>query len=139
MSGHHHDDEDEDGQAGLGRIRRRLRAAYNVNDLGYCLPDPEPWRLEAACRGRTDLFLPQDETHTRDKVAAAKAICATCPVITDCAAWVAANPQPLGVYAGKTARGRQQKLSGGTAHPCPSCGRRCWRRDDSPCTRCEAA
>jgi WhiB family redox-sensing transcriptional regulator len=61
------------------------------------------WRDDAACRGATKQFeyphnprrLSTRETHA---IAAAKAICATCPVIESCKQW-ALTPLPNGADA----------------------------------------
>lgn len=73
------------------------------------------WRDRAACLGKdTELFFPpSDENEYRDesraaKVAAApaKAICATCPVISDCLNWAVESEQRFGIFGGTTTRER---------------------------------
>lgn len=53
--------------------------------------DPPKWHDDAACKGMSDLFMVTDEESNplrgggrRAKIAEAKAICATCPVIDPC-------------------------------------------------------
>ncbi|MGI8810564.1 MAG: WhiB family transcriptional regulator [Acidimicrobiales bacterium] len=59
--------------------------------------DPHHWRLEAACRDLdTATFFPE----TDDGVAAAKAICATCPVREACLEFALVTRQDDGVWGG---------------------------------------
>ena len=65
------------------------------------LPD-ESWREHAACVGLTDIFFVPLERGAgipwiHDP---AKQVCAACPVLADCRAWVRANPQKHGIWAG---------------------------------------
>lgn len=57
--------------------------------------EPPAWAANAACAGRIDLFYPPGGTRAeagqrvhadRARVAAAKAICAECPVLNECTA-----------------------------------------------------
>ena len=64
------------------------------------------WQMRGACRG-TDaalFFLPEAERgpSKRRRERAAKAICETCPVIAECAAFAAATREPYGVWGGLT-------------------------------------
>ncbi len=57
----------------------------------------------AACRGRAQLFDVADR-HDRQGIARAQAVCASCPVLGDCRAWLAGLPRlarPCGVVAGR--------------------------------------
>lgn len=63
----------------------------------------------AACRGQSELFDPanpgEDELHVARRHAIAVDICATCPVLQRCRAWVDTlppNARPAGVIAGQT-------------------------------------
>jgi Transcription factor WhiB len=56
------------------------------------------WYDSAACRGKTDLFSSQHDTSK------AKAICATCPVIVQCAEVA----EDFGVWAGTSERDRRR-------------------------------
>lgn len=51
-------------------------------------PDPHYWKRQAACKASPDLFFAppgREGTHQRDeREAAAKALCATCPVLGTC-------------------------------------------------------
>ncbi len=80
----------------------------------------EPWRAQAACQGAgPDLFFPPDAgeaaAHATWSPAPAQAVCATCPVRTDCLDWAVATRQPDGVWGGLD----------------PSEVRRLWRRSRS--------
>lgn len=64
----------------------------------------DPWAGRAACIGRWDILEGSD-------VAAAKALCASCPVRGDCDAWVFSLPSrtdPDGVTAGYTRTERKE-------------------------------
>lgn len=121
-------------------------------DLGVSTAASEAWRFNAACAGHSDIFLPRtrikangDVTyeHRQNAQALAIAICGTCPVFDDCEAWVTANPQPVGIYAGKSARSRGgSHLVGGSVKSmrkkCLECGCNTFRID-AICTACRTA
>jgi hypothetical protein len=52
----------------------------------------EPWRDHAACQGRAHVMDPLHDRLTRQAIRRARAICADCPVLTDCAHWVLGLP-----------------------------------------------
>ena len=59
--------------------------------------DPNDWRLDAACRDLdTAIFFPE----TEEAVAAAKAVCATCPVREACLEVALITRQDDGVWGG---------------------------------------
>ena len=66
------------------------------------------WRCQAACRGESTetFFLPtgQRGVSKRQREAAAKAVCAVCPVSRQCLDWALALalPEPFGVWGGTT-------------------------------------
>ena len=65
------------------------------------------WRDQARCRGvDPDIFHPSDE----DDGAAAKAICAQCPVREPCLEYALAAREKDGVWGGLTARERRRVL-----------------------------
>ena len=67
----------------------------------------EDWRDEAACRGLdTEVFFPPSEDEA--DAAAAKAVCAVCPVREECLEWAVATNQPDGVWGGLTATERRR-------------------------------
>ena len=73
---------------------------------------PEPiaeyydWQLEAACRGRDSsvFFHPPKERWTarQARIEQAKAICRTCPVITQCLAHALRVQEPYGIWGGRS-------------------------------------
>ncbi|MCM2580316.1 WhiB family transcriptional regulator [Streptomyces meridianus] len=60
------------------------------------------WRQEAACLGEDpELFFPVGNTGPALlQVQEAKAVCATCPVTTQCLDWALDNHQDSGVWGG---------------------------------------
>ena len=68
------------------------------------------WQVKAACRGmNVELFFNPDFLRgrpKRDHEAAAKAVCATCPVIAQCLERALKVGEPDGVWGGLTARER---------------------------------
>jgi hypothetical protein len=91
-----------------------------LDDLARAIPD----LAGAACRGHADLF---DVARTdRAAIVKAKTICASCPVLDDCRAWLADQPatlRPCGVVAGRYVapppRGRRLF----SLRVCAECGR----------------
>lgn len=80
------------------------------------------WWDRAACRGMTDLFaLPELHTrhsgrtmgrHTRARIALARATCHECPVLQECAAYYAENPDRFMFAAGLTPEERRRAAKG---------------------------
>jgi WhiB family redox-sensing transcriptional regulator len=68
------------------------------------------WRLHGACRGvDTELFYSREGEGRLARAArerAAKAICATCPVRTPCAAYALQHHERYGIWGGLTERER---------------------------------
>jgi WhiB family redox-sensing transcriptional regulator len=72
------------------------------------LPGPNSdrwdWQLEGACRTLPPemFFHPEGERgpRRRNREAAAKAVCATCPVIAECRAHALAIREPYGIWGG---------------------------------------
>lgn len=64
------------------------------------------WTEQAACRGpgiNPELFFPVSESGAAVRqVAAAKAICARCPVAADCRAGALRAAEPAGIWGGTT-------------------------------------
>jgi WhiB family redox-sensing transcriptional regulator len=74
------------------------------------------WMDFADCR-TTDpaLFHGPDGEHGRDRrirETAAKAICAGCPVLTDCRTWITIHPEEWGVWAGLSEKDRSKSTAG---------------------------
>ena len=87
--------------------QEQRRRAVVASTLGRTLVavDPDPsWRRRAACRGLDpDLFFPE----RGESGAAAKAVCAQCPVTRQCLAFALANDETLGVWGATTPRARR--------------------------------
>src|ERR1700722_5022286 len=63
-----------------------------------------PWWVDALCRQHTpDLWFPESEAGME-----AVAICAECPVRTDCLSWAIEHNERYGIWGGVSARGRQR-------------------------------
>ncbi len=62
------------------------------------------WQHLAACRGESSLFFAEgateERTVRRDREARAKAICAGCPVRTDCLEYALRTREPYGLWGG---------------------------------------
>ncbi len=67
------------------------------------------WRFRALCRGEDpELFFPVGTTGPAElQVAEAKAVCARCPVTSDCLDWALDTGQDSGVWGGKTEEERR--------------------------------
>lgn len=84
------------------------------------LPGPRPdfweWQSEGACRGLdTEMFFhPENERGPRraNREAAAKAVCARCPVMAECAAHALRVREPYGIWGGLSESEREEILSG---------------------------
>lgn len=72
------------------------------------------WQTQAACRGMgSDAFFhPPAERNTarRNRVIAAKAVCRTCPAITECLDHALAAREPYGVWGGRSEEERAELL-----------------------------
>lgn len=73
------------------------------------------WQMQAACRDVDDalFFHPEGERGPRRRArdAAAKAICAGCPVVKDCREHALAVREPYGVWGGLTEDERQEQIA----------------------------
>ncbi|MDQ6650092.1 MAG: WhiB family transcriptional regulator [Actinomycetota bacterium] len=73
------------------------------------------WQLLGACRSYdTELFFHPEGERGPSRVnreRAAKAICATCPVIAQCAAHALAAHEPYGVWGGMSESDREEILA----------------------------
>jgi WhiB family transcriptional regulator, redox-sensing transcriptional regulator len=89
--------------------------------------DRRTWRRDAACRnlGSSLFFAPDDERPPakRHREAAAKAVCARCPVRMPCALYALATRQPHGVWGGLTEEDRRQPFADERRRPCAPRGR----------------
>lgn len=78
------------------------------------------WTEDAACRGvDPEVFFPiaTDGVAGDQEVAAAKAVCARCPVAADCLAWALRAGEAYGVWGGTTPGERRELRRG---HPRPA-------------------
>jgi WhiB family transcriptional regulator, redox-sensing transcriptional regulator len=68
------------------------------------IPTTEVWRTKAACASvAPDLFFPAGETgDALEQAEAAKAICAGCPVRSECLEFAIATRQQYGIWGGTT-------------------------------------
>lgn len=68
------------------------------------ITDDRSWQLQSACRGMdTDLFYSADFARgapKRNQEAAAKAVCAVCPVIGQCLSMALKVGEPHGIWGG---------------------------------------
>lgn len=91
------------------------------------LPGPNAdlwdWQLHGACRDEdTDVFFHPEGERGSARVrreTAAKAICATCPVLASCAAHALAVREPYGVWGGMSEDDRDAIISGREPAPLP--------------------
>ena len=71
------------------------------------------WQFQGACRSHdTELFFHPDNERGAERAArqaAAKAVCATCPVIRECAAHALAVREPYGVWGGLSEEDREAR------------------------------
>lgn len=81
-----------------------------AHDLFGEIADFWVWRMSAACRDYdSELFFSPDGERPaarRQRERAAKAICAECPVRTECGNFALANLEPFGVWGGLSERDR---------------------------------
>ena len=73
------------------------------------------WQLSALCRGCAELFFhPHGEREPArgEREAAAKALCARCPVRRECAEHALRMAEPYGVWGGVTETEREEQLHG---------------------------
>jgi WhiB family redox-sensing transcriptional regulator len=75
------------------------------------------WQALAACQGLgDDLFFATSNERgpsRRRRERAAKAVCATCPVVDQCLAWALAAGEPYGVWGGLSPEERRRLRSSG--------------------------
>jgi WhiB family transcriptional regulator, redox-sensing transcriptional regulator len=85
-----------------GNTARRAAAARQA--------ETRDWRSDAACRGVSAPFHQDLQPAHVHRISRAKAVCATCPVRPQCAAYALAAEEPHGVWGGFTARERELLL-----------------------------
>ncbi len=93
----------------------------DISRLPGPIADIWDWQLQGACRGADpDLFFhPEGERGPRKyaRDAAAKAICATCPVLVQCREHALRVREPYGVWGGLTEDEREAIVAGEKAAP----------------------
>lgn len=113
---------------------RYTPATYPIPDLHL---DPQPWMREAVCTSTDpELFFPPSGANQKS-VAAAKRICSTCPVATECLEY--GKHELYGIYGGRSVKERRRlpkprrstcknghRLAG--PGPCVECRRAAQRR-----------
>jgi WhiB family redox-sensing transcriptional regulator len=92
--------------------KRRRSAASRESSFQSLLKLPPPtverwdWQLAAACRGmESSLFFAPDGERSRARnrrIASAKAVCAGCPVRTDCRNYAIGAGETFGIWGGLT-------------------------------------
>ena len=73
------------------------------------------WQMAARCRGRDDLFFhPHGEREPvrGQREAAAKEVCASCPVRRECLDHALTSGEPYGVWGGRSEAEREELLHG---------------------------
>ncbi len=84
----------------------------DISRLPGPVSDHWDWQLQGSCRGVDPslFFHPEGERGPRrsNREAAAKAICATCPVLVQCRAAALAAREPYGVWGGLSEHEREQ-------------------------------
>jgi WhiB family redox-sensing transcriptional regulator len=86
-------------------------------------PSGERWQARGACQSaEPDLFFPLSETSaSAAQIAAAKAVCAACPVRRECLRFALSAPQPHGIWGGLTEHERARlRRPGDLARPAPA-------------------
>lgn len=73
----------------------------------------ESWQIKAACRGpHSEVFFPPSGSERKeerlDRERAAKSICSTCPVRTDCLNYAMRIHEPHGIWGGLNEQERKQ-------------------------------
>lgn len=73
------------------------------------------WQVQAACRGldTAEFYHPENErgpSRSRREMRA-KAVCARCPVVSECLRWALAAREPYGVWGGLSTEEREALLN----------------------------
>ena len=84
----------------------------DISRLPKPLPEVWDWQYEGACRGEDPemFFHPEGERGPAraNRIARAKEICATCPVIKQCAASALSIREPYGIWGGMSEDDREE-------------------------------
>ena len=110
------------------------------------LPSPMPWHDEAACQGHPiEWWFPAIGHATAPTTRKAHAICAECPVRTECLEHAVMTPEPHGIWGGTSERERRRlRRTWGIRRRCGRCGREFAARSQAPtagycCDECRNA
>ena len=104
-------------QAGVVVATIGEERTMTINSLSAARPIQEDWdwQFQGACRGKDPemFFHPENERgpRRRNRENAAKAICATCPVLKMCRDHALANQEPYGIWGGLSEDDRALILS----------------------------
>ena len=105
--------------AGHGReYGRSSNGAHHSLMDGWGMP--QPWEEQAACQDSPiELWFGDEHDpgikksfRTQEQTAHAKAICAACPVLSECRSWALESGIPFGIVGGLTERERQVLIHG---------------------------
>jgi WhiB family redox-sensing transcriptional regulator len=92
-------------------LQKELEMA-DISRLPKPLPEVWQWQSDGACRGEdTEMFFhPEGERGPAraNRIARAKAVCATCPVIQQCAAHALSVREPYGIWGGMSEDDREE-------------------------------
>jgi len=95
----------------------------DISRLPGPVADVWEWQLQGACREADKglFFHPEGERGParRNRDAAAKAVCATCPVLLECRAHALSAREPYGVWGGLTEDDREAIFLVGRRRPMP--------------------
>ncbi|AIJ20650.1 WhiB family transcriptional regulator [Amycolatopsis methanolica] len=73
-------------------------------------PEDLAWHEHAACRGTDpDAFFPEPGPGAAELTAAAKRVCAVCPVRAACAEWASTHDEEFGIWGGQTEQERPRR------------------------------
>lgn len=92
----------------------------------HCTHEDQQWEHHAACLGvDPELFYPGKEDPA--DLAAARAVCAECPVAADCLEYAILNGEKYGIWGGKSEKERrairrERRLAGQPNALCAICG-----------------
>lgn len=89
-------------------LRVRVRIEPDLDDEFEACPPDLTWAARAICRGSTHLFFAADRERPGRRIrreTAARALCATCPVLMPCRTWARTNRE-YGFWGGESEEDR---------------------------------
>ena len=111
-----------------------MRENYGRHQMKHIMGS---WTEQAACKGKTDLFYP--EQGDSKSFRAAVAICASCPVIDDCRQHITDNDERYGIWAGMNAVRRRIMRNPNSTAQWTQCGTAKRYNYGCRCDECRAA